>query len=137
MSDSLQPHGLQPAGLRSPWNSLGENTGMSSHFLLQGIFPTQGLNLSLLHYKKIIYCLGHQLGRGPMITSIQQNVSGGNACPCDLKQRNRQDRGIRKTVLLNEELLRSSQPCQTQLEQNVSFYFVKPLDYMNCYRDDC
>ena len=27
----------------SPWNSPGENTGVSSHFLLQGIFPTQGV----------------------------------------------------------------------------------------------
>ena len=37
MSDSLQPQGLY-----SPWNSLGQNTGVSSLFLLQGIFPTQG-----------------------------------------------------------------------------------------------
>ena len=26
------------------------NTGVGSHFLLQGIFPTQGLNLSLLQF---------------------------------------------------------------------------------------
>ena len=26
----------------SPWNSLGQNTGMGSLSLLQGIFPTQG-----------------------------------------------------------------------------------------------
>ena len=37
MSDSLQPHGLY-----SPWNSAGQNTGVGSHSLLQGIFPTQG-----------------------------------------------------------------------------------------------
>ena len=37
MSDSLQPHGLY-----SPWNSPGQNTGVSSLSLLQGIFPTQG-----------------------------------------------------------------------------------------------
>ena len=30
---------------------------MSSHFLLQGIFPTQGLNLSFLYWKQILYCL--------------------------------------------------------------------------------
>ena len=29
-------------GLYSPWNSPGQNTGVGSHFLLQGIFPTQG-----------------------------------------------------------------------------------------------
>ena len=32
-----------------PWNSPGKNTGMGCHFLLQGIFPTHGLNSSLLH----------------------------------------------------------------------------------------
>ena len=31
-----------------PWDSLGKNTGVGWHFLLQGIFPTQGLNLHLL-----------------------------------------------------------------------------------------
>ena len=30
---------------------------MSSHFLLQGIFPTQGLNLSFLYWRQILYCL--------------------------------------------------------------------------------
>ena len=31
------------------WNFPGKNTGMGGHFLLQGIFPTQGSNPSLLH----------------------------------------------------------------------------------------
>ena len=39
MSDSLQPHGLY-----NPWNSPGENTGVSSLSLFQGIFPIQGSN---------------------------------------------------------------------------------------------
>ena len=30
------------------------------HFLLQGIFPTQGLNLGLLHFWQILYCLSYQ-----------------------------------------------------------------------------
>ena len=50
VSDSLRPHGLQPARLLCPWTSLR----VGSLFLLQGIFPTQGLNLSLLHYRKIL-----------------------------------------------------------------------------------
>ena len=41
MSDSLRPHGLQPARLLCPWDFPGENTGMGCHFLLQGIFLTQ------------------------------------------------------------------------------------------------
>ena len=48
VSDSLRPHGLQPAWLLCPWNSPGKNTGGGCHFLLQDIFLTQGLNLSLL-----------------------------------------------------------------------------------------
>ena len=46
--DSVRRHGLQPTRLPCPWNSPGKNTGVSCHFLLQGIFPTQGLNQSLL-----------------------------------------------------------------------------------------
>ena len=44
MSSSLQPHGLYPTRLLYLWNSPGQNTGVSSHSFLQGIFLTQGLN---------------------------------------------------------------------------------------------
>ena len=37
-----------------PWNSPGKNTGGGCHSLLQGIFPTQGLNLGLLHCRQIL-----------------------------------------------------------------------------------
>ena len=40
--------------------SLGKNTGVSCHSLLQGIFPTQALNPCLLHSRKILYHLSHQ-----------------------------------------------------------------------------
>ena len=60
VSDSLEPDGLWPARLLCALNSPGKNTGVGSHFLLQGIFPTQGLNPSLLHYRQILYCLSHQ-----------------------------------------------------------------------------
>ena len=42
---TLQPHGLYPAGLLCPLDFPGKNTGVGCHCLLQGIFPTQGLNL--------------------------------------------------------------------------------------------
>ena len=48
MSDSLRPHGLY-----SPWNSLGQNTGVGSLSLLQGISPTQGSNPGLLRCRQI------------------------------------------------------------------------------------
>ena len=46
----LWPHGLPPARLLCPWDFPGRNTGVACHFLLQGIFPTQGLNLGLLYW---------------------------------------------------------------------------------------
>ena len=55
VSSSLQPHGLQPARLLYPWNSPGKNTGINSHSLLQGIFPTQGLSSGLPHGRQILY----------------------------------------------------------------------------------
>ena len=49
MSDSLWPHGLQPARLLCPWNSPGKNTGVGSCSFLRGIFPTQELKPGLLY----------------------------------------------------------------------------------------
>ena len=60
MSDSLQPHGLQPASLLCPWNSPGKNTGRGNHSLLQGIFLTQGSSPGLLHCRQILFYLNHQ-----------------------------------------------------------------------------
>ena len=55
MSDSLWPHGLY-----SPWNSPGQNTGVGSLSLLQGIFPTQGSNPGLPHCRWLLYQLSHK-----------------------------------------------------------------------------
>ena len=60
LSNSLQPHGLQPPRLLCPWDSPGKNTGVGCHFLLQGIFLTQGLNPGLLQCRQILYHLSHQ-----------------------------------------------------------------------------
>ena len=56
-------HVFSPCGLRilNPLQcSPGKNTGVGSHSLLQGIFPTQGLNSGLLHCRQILYQLSHQ-----------------------------------------------------------------------------
>ena len=53
---------LWPARLLCSWNSSGKNTGVCGHSLLQGIFPTQGLNLGFLHCRQILYHLSHQGG---------------------------------------------------------------------------
>ena len=60
VSDSLRPHGLWPARLLCPGDSPGKNTGVGCYALLQGIFPTRGLNPGLLHCKWILYQLSHQ-----------------------------------------------------------------------------
>ena len=43
-----------------PWNSLGKNTGVGCHCLLQGIFLTQGLYQDILQCRLILYCLSYQ-----------------------------------------------------------------------------
>ena len=50
----------RPNVLYSPWNSPGQNTGVGSFFLLQGIFPTQGLNPGLPHCRWILYQGSHK-----------------------------------------------------------------------------
>ena len=40
-------------------DSPGKNTGVGCHALLQGVFPTQGLNPGLPYYRKILYRLSH------------------------------------------------------------------------------
>ena len=44
----------------SPWNSPGQDTGVGSLSLLQGIFPSQGLNPGLTHCRWILYQLSHK-----------------------------------------------------------------------------
>ena len=56
----VQSPGLQPTILLCPCDSPGKNTGVGCHFLLQGIFPNQGLNPGLLHCRWILYQLSHQ-----------------------------------------------------------------------------
>ena len=49
VSSSLRPHGLQPSRHLCQWNSLGKNTGVCSHSIIQGFFWTQRSNWCLLH----------------------------------------------------------------------------------------
>ena len=55
LSDSLRPHELY-----SPWNSRGQNNGLGSFFLLQGIFPTHGSNPGLSHCRRTLNQLSHK-----------------------------------------------------------------------------
>ena len=72
-----------PPGL-CPWDSPGNNTGVGCHFLVQGIFPTQGLNPCLLclpHCRQIPYCLCHQgsANEGNKDSESWGNEGGGRA----------------------------------------------------------
>ena len=54
-----------PSSVRAKWvfvfpRKIYNNPGVSCHSLLQGIFPTQGLNLDLLHCRQILYHLNYQ-----------------------------------------------------------------------------
>ena len=55
MSNSLRSHGLC-----SPWNSPGQNAVVDSCSCLQGIFPTQGSNPGVPHWRWILYQLSHE-----------------------------------------------------------------------------
>src|SRR5574337_1228739 len=54
VSDSVRPHRQQPTRLLCPWDFPGNSTGVDCHFLLQGIFPTQGSNPGLLHCRQTL-----------------------------------------------------------------------------------
>ena len=65
---SLRPYGLKAARLLCLWNFPGKDTGVGCHFLLQGIFPTQGSNPGLPHRRQILYYLSNE---GSPISSVQ------------------------------------------------------------------
>ena len=75
MSNSLRLHGLY-----SSWNSLGQNTGMGSLSLLQGIFPTQRLNPRLPHCMRILYQLSHK-GSPRILEWVAYPFSRGSSRP--------------------------------------------------------
>ena len=65
-----------------PWNSLGQNTGVGTFSLLQGIFPTPGSNPGLPHCRRIIYQLSRQ---GSFLLSVHvRNMRSYLAEACSL-----------------------------------------------------
>ena len=70
---------MAPPRLLRPGNSLGKNTGVGCHSLLQGIFPTQGSNPGLPHCRQILYCLSH---RGASLFFIGMGRGGGQDLIC-------------------------------------------------------
>ena len=79
VSDCLRSHGLY-----SPRTSPGQNTGVGSHALLQGIFPIQGLNpgpdtaiISTKETRVLEFDIGTQSQTPPPLTSrARRNPTG-------------------------------------------------------------
>ena len=78
VSDPSRPPGLQPTRLLRPWDSLGKNTGVGCHCLLQGIYLTQGSNPGLSHCRQILY---HLYQGSPKELTRGQRDENAQACP--------------------------------------------------------
>ena len=70
------PMNGSPPGSSVHEDSPGKNTGVGCHALLQGIFPTKGLNPGLPHCKQILYCLSHQ-GSPKILEWVAYSISRG------------------------------------------------------------
>ena len=112
VSDSSQPHGLY-----CPWNSPGQNTGVDSLSLLQGIFPTQGSNPGLPHCRWILYQLSHRGSLGVLEWEAQE---GCNLyihtlmadSPCYMAETNTNCKAIILQLKINlNERKNSNSPC--------------------------
>ena len=91
-SDSLRPHGLY-----SPWNSPGQNAGVGSLSLLQGIFPAQGLNPGLPHCRQILYQLSHKGNTCP------NEIPNNNDPKALVSEQNQADSGGEMTLRIKEQ----------------------------------
>ena len=81
-SDSLLPHGLWPVRLVCPWDSLGKNTGVGCHFLLQAQKRMPAAQLTrgscLLDRK---HCSGQRQGLKALRTSGSSMPGGSSSVP--------------------------------------------------------
>ena len=75
VSNSLQPHGLY-----SPWNSPGQNTGVGSLSLLQGMFLSQRSMWGLPHCRRILYQPSHK-GSPRILEWVAYPFSSGSSRP--------------------------------------------------------
>ena len=57
----------------TPWNSPGQNSGVGSLSLLQGVFPTQGSNPGLPHRRRILYQLSHKGSPVDYYSALKRN----------------------------------------------------------------
>ena len=87
MYNSLRPHGLQLTRLLHPWDFPGKKTRVSCHFLLQGIFLTQGSNSGLLHCRQTLLSLSDQGIPQDGVSALTKEAPGSSLthpCPCEV-----------------------------------------------------
>ena len=77
-----------PPGSSVLGDSPGKNTEVGCHALLQGVFPTHGLNPGVPHCRQILYWLGHQERQltHHRDNIIETNKPSLNSCLCHLRQ---------------------------------------------------
>ena len=122
MSTSLQPHGLY-----SPWNSPGQNTELGSLSLLQGIFPTQGLNPDPPHHIRILYQLSRK-GSPRILEWVAYPFSSGSSQP-------RNPTGVSCIVgrFFTNWAMREATFCYSQSIISILFKFIPlPLTWALC-----
>ena len=76
VSDSLRPHGLY-----SPWNSLGQNTGVGSLPGISRDLPKPGIKIGLLHCRRILYQLSHKGSPRILKCYVAYPFSSGSSWP--------------------------------------------------------
>ena len=91
LSGSLRPYGLQHTRLLCTWDSPGKKTGVGCYFL-QGIFPTQGSNLCLLHWQADSLLLSHLGTTGSV--NLSQEWSYKEPGPRELSEEELQSRWL-------------------------------------------
>ena len=85
MSDSATTWTIACTRFLHPWDFLGKSTGVGCHFLLQGIFPTQGSNSGLPHCRQTLYRLSHQgspENYKTLIKEIKDDTNRWRNIPC-------------------------------------------------------
>ena len=102
--------------LYSPWNSPGQNTGVGSLSLLQGIFPTQGSNPGLPHCRQILYQLSHREA---------QEYWSGSPSPADLPDPGIEPGGLLhcRRILYQLSYQLSAEPSKGLAHFNLRFQF--------------
>ena len=116
-----------PMDCISPGSSIhgifsGKNTGVGCHFLLQGIFLTQGSNLGLLHCRQTLYHLSHKGSPAPKphtslpLPRVRQLLRGGSGVESILCG------GCLGDLVSNSDLV----TCCMTLSKSFSFLFSTP-----------